>query len=87
MRKEIIFILPILAAIISALTAAIGSINAQNMTGNETGGNMVGRNMTGGNMTGVSVSGVTNMTNATVSGNMTGTSLNMTTPTTPSPTQ
>ena len=84
MRKEIIFIFPILAAVISALTAAIGvtSVDAQNLTGNETGGNM-----TGGNMTGVTVSGVINMTNFTVSGNMTGTSLNLTTPTTPSPTQ
>jgi hypothetical protein len=83
-RKEIIFIFPILAAVISALTAAIGvtSVDAQNLTGNETGGNM-----TGGNMTGVTVSGVINMTNFTVSGNMTGTSLNLTTPTTPSPTQ
>ena len=84
MRKEIIFILPVLAAVISALTAAIGvtSVDAQNLIGNETGGNM-----TGGNMTGVTVSGVINMTNFTVSGNMTGTSLNLTTPTTPSPTQ
>ena len=84
MRKEIIFIFPILAAVISALTAAIGvtSVDAQNLIGNETGGNM-----TGGNMTGVTVSGVINMTNFTVSGNMTGTSLNLTTPTTPSPTQ
>ena len=83
-RKEIIFIFPILAAVISALTAAIGvtSVDAQNLTGNETGGNM-----TGGNMTGVTVSGVINMTNFTVSGNMTGTSLNLTTPTTPSRTQ
>ena len=31
--------------------------------------------MTGGNMTGVTVSGVINMTNFTVSGNMTGTSV------------
>ena len=38
-------------------------------------------------MTGVTVSGVINMTNFTVSGNMTGTSFNLTTPTTPSPTQ
>ena len=84
MRKEIIFIFPILAAVISSLTAAIGvtSVNAQNLTGNET-----GENMTGGNMTGGTVSGVINMTNFTVSGNMTGTSLNLTTPTTPSPTQ
>ena len=84
MRKEIILIFPILAAVIFALTAAIGvtSVDAQNLTGNETGGNM-----TGGNMTGVTVSGVINMTNFTVSGNMTGTSLNLTTPTTPSPTQ
>ena len=89
MRKEIIFIFPILAAVISALTAAIGvtSVDAQNLTGNETGGNMTGGNMTGGNMTGVTVSGVVNMTNFTVSGNMTGMSLNLTTPTTPSPTQ
>ena len=38
MKKEIIFIFPILAAAISALTAAIGvtSVNAQNLTGNET---------------------------------------------------
>ena len=86
MKKEIIFIFPILAAAISALTAAIGvtSVNAQNLTGNET---RTGGNMTGGNMTGVTVSGVINMTNFTVSGNMTGTSLNLTTPTTPSPTQ
>jgi uncharacterized protein YjbI with pentapeptide repeats len=94
MRKEIIFIFPILAAVIPSLTAAIGvtSDNAQNLTGNETGGNMTGGNMTGGNMTGgnmtgVTVSGVINTTNFTVSGNMTGTSLNLTTPTTPSPTQ
>ena len=79
MRKEIIFIFPILAAVISVLTATIGvtSVDAQNLIGNET----------GGNMTGVTVSGVINMTNFTVSGNMTGTSLNLTTPTTPSPTQ
>ena len=79
MRKEIIFIFPILAAVISVLTTAIGvtSVNAQNLTGNETGGNMTGGNMTG----------VINETNFTVSGNMTGTSLNLTTPTTSSPTQ
>lgn len=57
MRKEIIFILPVLAAMIS-LVAAVGitSVNAQNMTGNETG-------------TDVTVGA--NMTNATVGGNMT----------------
>ena len=37
MRKEIIFIFPILAAVISVLTTAIGvtPVNAQNLTGNE----------------------------------------------------
>ena len=37
MRKEIIFIFPILAAVISVLTTAIGvtSVNAQNLTGND----------------------------------------------------
>ena len=73
MRKEIILIFPILAAVISLLTAAIGvtSVDAQNLTGNETGGNMTGGNMTGGNMTGGNMTGVINMTNFTVSGNMT----------------
>ena len=84
MRKEIILIFPILAVCHFFVNCSIGvtSVDAQNLTGNETGGNMTGGNMTGGNMT-----GVINMTNFTVSGNMTGTSLNLTTPTTPSPTQ
>jgi hypothetical protein len=55
MRRQVVFILPVLAAVIS-LFAAIGisSANAQTMMGNETGTN------------------VTNMSNATMGGNMTG---------------
>lgn len=55
MRRQVVFILPVLAAVIS-LFAAIGisSANAQTMMGNETGTNM------------------TNMSNATMGGNMTG---------------
>jgi hypothetical protein len=58
MRRQIVFILPVLAAVVS-LFAAIGisSANAQTMMGNETGTNMTS---------------ATNMSNATMGGNMTG---------------
>ena len=59
MRRQVVFILPVLVAVVS-LFAAIGvsSANAQSMMGNETGSNMtsmsnatMGGNMTSGNMT------------------------------------
>jgi hypothetical protein len=58
MRRQLVFILPVLVAVVS-LFAAIGvsSANAQSMMGNETGSNMTS---------------ATNMSNATIGGNMTG---------------
>ncbi len=58
MRRQVVLILPVLAAVVS-LFAAIGvsSANAQTMMGNETGTNMTS---------------TTNMSNATMGGNMTG---------------
>ena len=58
MRRQVVFILPVLAAVVS-LFAAIGisSANAQTMMGNETGTNMTS---------------ATNMTNTTMGGTMTG---------------
>ena len=58
MRRQVVFILPVLAAMVS-LFAAIGisSANAQTMMGNETGTNMTS---------------ATNMTNTTMGGTMTG---------------
>lgn len=62
MRRQVVFILPVLVAVFS-LFAAIGvsSTNAQSMMGNETGSNMTSMsNATmGGNMTGLE-----NMTNS-----------------------
>jgi len=51
MRRQVVFILPVLVAVVS-LFAAIGvsSANAQSMMGNETGSNMTSATM-GGNMT------------------------------------
>jgi hypothetical protein len=70
MRKQLVLIIPILAAMIGMLTiVGLNSVNAQNMSTPET--NMTGGNATlGGNMT----SG-----NATMGGNMTGPT-NMTSP-------
>ena len=58
MRRQLVLILPVLAAVVS-LFAAIGvsSANAQTMMGNETGTNMTS---------------TTDMSNATMGGNMTG---------------
>ena len=58
MRRQVVFILPALAAVVS-LFAAIGisSANAQIMMGNETGTNMTS---------------TTNMSNTTMGGTMTG---------------
>ena len=68
MRKQLVLIIPILAAMIGMFAiAGLNAVNAQNMSTPET--NMTSGNATSGNMT----SG-----NAT-SGNMTG-STNMTTP-------
>jgi hypothetical protein len=63
MRKQLVLIIPILAAMIGILAiVGLNSANAQNMSTPET--NMTGGNATmGGNMTGG---------NATMSGNMTG---------------
>ena len=62
MRRQLVFILPVLVAVV-ALFAAIGvsSANAQSMMGNETGSDMTSMsNATmGGNMTGLE-----NMTNS-----------------------
>ena len=70
MRKQLVLIIPILAAMIGMLAiVGLNSVNAQNMSAPET--NMTGGNATmGGNMT----SG-----NATMGGNMTGPT-NMTSP-------
>ncbi|HEX9320009.1 MAG TPA: hypothetical protein VF884_13835 [Nitrososphaeraceae archaeon] len=56
-----------LAAIISLFAAAgSGIVNAQNMTGNQTGGNMTAGNMTAGaNMTNATAGGAGNMTSPT----------------------
>ena len=41
MRRQVVFILPVLAAVVSLLAAiGISSANAQTMMGNETGTNM-----------------------------------------------
>ena len=66
-RKCTLPIIVILAAIVS-LSAAVGisSVNAQNMTGNQTGGNMTAGNMTAGaNMTNATAGGAGNMTSPT----------------------
>jgi hypothetical protein len=70
MRKQLVLIIPILAAMIGMFAiVGLNSVNAQNMSTPET--NMTGGNATmGGNMTGG---------NATMGGNMTGPT-NMTTP-------
>ncbi len=62
MRKQVVLILPVLAAVVSLFGAfGISSANAQVMMGNETGTNMTSMsNATmGGNMTGLE-----NMTNS-----------------------
>jgi hypothetical protein len=72
-KPKVLPVIVTLAAIISIFAAArISTVNAQNMTGNQTGGNMTAGNMTAG----------TNMTNATA-----GSAGNMTTPLAPTPTQ
>jgi hypothetical protein len=62
MRRQVVFLLPVLVAVVS-LFAAIGvsSASAQSMMGNETGSNMTSMSnaTTGGNMTGLE-----NMTNS-----------------------
>ena len=62
MRRQVVFILPVLVAVVS-LFAAIGisSANAQSMMGNETGSNMtsISNATMGGNM-----AGLENMTNS-----------------------
>lgn len=58
MRRQVVFILPTLAAVVSLLAAfGISSANAQTMMGNETGTNMTS---------------ATNMSNTTMGGTMTG---------------
>ena len=58
MRRQVVFILTVLAAVLSLLAAIdISSANAQTMMGNETGTNMTS---------------ATNMTNTTMGGTMTG---------------
>ena len=70
MRKQLVLIIPILAAVIGMLAiVGLNSVNAQNMSTPET-------NMTGGNVT---MSGNMTSGNATMSGNMTGPT-NMTSP-------
>jgi hypothetical protein len=61
-RKWTLPIIVILAAVVS-LSAAVGisSVNAQNMTGNQTGGNMTNATA-GGNMTNATAGGGANMT-------------------------
>jgi hypothetical protein len=63
MRRELLLVLPILAAVLSVLPlGSLNSVAAQNMTGNESmmttnmtnatmGGNVTGGNVTGGNWT------------------------------------
>ena len=62
MRRQVVFILPVLVAVVS-LFAAIGvsSANAQSMMGNETGSNMT--SMTNATMGGT-MTGLENMTNS-----------------------
>jgi len=68
-QTELLPVIVILAAVVSLFAAVgISSVNAQNMTGNETGGNMTNATA-GGNMTNATAGG--NMTNATAGGNMT----------------
>jgi hypothetical protein len=58
MRRQVVFILPAFAAVVSLIAAiGISSANAQTMMGNETGTNMTS---------------ATNMSNTTVGGTMTG---------------
>ena len=58
MRRQVVFILPVLAVVVSLLVAiGISSANAQTMMGNETGTNMTS---------------ATNMSNTTMGGTMTG---------------
>ena len=62
MRRQLVFILPVLVAVVSLFVAiGVSSANAQSMMGNETGSNMTsGTNANmGGNMTGLE-----NMTNS-----------------------
>lgn len=57
MRRQVVFILPVLVAVVSLADIGVSSANAQSMMGNETGSNMTS---------------ATNMSNATMGGNMTG---------------
>jgi hypothetical protein len=58
MRRQVVFILPAFAAVVSLIAAiGISSANAQTMMGNETGTNMTS---------------ATNMSNTTMGGTMTG---------------
>ena len=62
MRRQVVFILPVLVAVVSLFAAiGVGSANAQSMMGNETGSNMTSMSNTtmDGNMTGLE-----NMTNS-----------------------
>ena len=62
MRRQVVFILPVLAAVVSLFAAIDVSLaNAQSMMGNETGSNMtsISNATMGGNMTGLE-----NMTNS-----------------------
>jgi hypothetical protein len=67
MRKQLVLIIPILAAMIGMFAiVGLNSVNAQNMStpeSNMTGGNAtMGGNMTSGNATSGNMTGPTNMT-------------------------
>jgi len=66
MRKQLVLIIPILAAMIGMIAiVGLDSVNAQNMSTpetNMTGGNATSGNMTGGNATSGNMTGSTNMT-------------------------
>jgi hypothetical protein len=74
MRKQLVLIIPILAAMIGIFAiVGLNAVNAQNMSmpesnmtgGNATIGNMTGGNATIGNMTGGNAGNMTSPTNMT----------------------
>ena len=66
MRKQLVLIIPILAAMIDMIAiVGLNSVNAQNMStpeGNMTSGNATSGNATSGNATSGNMAGPTNMT-------------------------
>lgn len=66
MRKQLLLIIPLLAAMVGMLAiVGLSSVNAQNMSTpetNMTGGNATSGNMTSGNATSGNMAGPTNLT-------------------------